>query len=626
MNNVTVSLCIIAKNEEETIARCIHSAKGAVEEIIVVDTGSTDGTIEAARKAGAQVYSRPWRNDFAWARNESLNLASGDWLLVLDADESLEDGSVDLLRKLIGAQDGTDGYFVQIVNQIGVGNKQVGSSTSSALRLFRNKPGYRYEGRIHEQIVQPILQANSSAVLQYSAIRLNHGGYLPEVVQKKNKVQRNMELLQRELENSSNESFHRYNLGVEYMRARQYEKALEQFRLSRTVTDWRRASFGHVVVLREMNCLQALGEWEQAAAFGGEASEALADFPDLFLAMGRIYYRLHRWVEAADAFRQALSIGAAPPKYTSESGAGTYSASFYLGKTYEQLQDYEQAAACYAGALRFHPGLLPPFLRLVGLLSRLGGAGRITDRLERLLQLESPKTWWSTALSYYMLGLYEQAEELLRTKPMPREKRKEQLLLLMRCKLLQTPGSVLATVQLYRPPQLSGITMTRLLRYRYCLYAALAQNDDKAALRWLERLRTEYARPGAHSDPAVDALLPLFSFLVTGEPPAALPATLPESAYSGLWSELYFLYTLAAGKHLFGLQAQVLAYWRSLLHTLPDPVHRLKGRYELVKTVHVRIYHLFSVEKEAPEYAALWNEARPKLTALIDDLLMEEAL
>lgn len=621
MSKPLVSLCMIVKNEEDVIARCLESAKDAADEIIVIDTGSTDRTIEAARLAGAAVYSREWKQDFAAARNESIGLAAGKWILVLDADEALEEGHGAKLRQIVESMPEADGFFVQIVNYVGTEAKQVGSSVSSSLRLFLNKPGYRYEGRIHEQIVQPILNANPAAKLHYSAIQLNHGGYLPEVVLKKNKVQRNMELLQQELQHTDNESFHRYNLGIEYMRTGDHVKALEQFRLSRTIADWRITSFGHVVVLREINCLQALGQWEAAAELGESAAEALNDYPDLFLTLGRIYYHLHRWEEADSAFSKALEIGPSPQKYTSASGSGTYTASFYLGKTREQLLDYEGAAICYANSLAFNPSLLSPFLRLVSLLTRTEDSDRITPRIEKLFRQQSPNTWWSMALSYYQLGLYRQAADILVNKTLPGEKRKDQAQLLLRCQLLSPD------IGGKRPARTNG--KNRRLAARKQLYEALARNDGAAAAECLARLEKEYAKLSPDSSPSPSApadglLLHVLGCLVRGKQPDSIPLTLPSPAYAVLWSELYFLYTLAVRRHLFGLQSQVLGIWKHLLNRHPDPVERLKGRYELVKTVHVRIYHLFGRDAEQEEFAALWNDVKPRLLTLIDDLLMEE--
>ncbi|MCR8635029.1 glycosyltransferase [Paenibacillus radicis (ex Xue et al. 2023)] len=630
MDKPLISLCMIVKNEEDCIAQCLLSARTAADELIVMDTGSTDQTVEIAKRTGAAVHIREWKNDFAAARNESINLASGEWILVLDADEILEEGHGALLREVIANSPDADGFFVRIVNFIGTEAQHAGSSVSASLRLFRNKQAYRYEGRIHEQIVQPILSANPAAKLLYSNIQLNHGGYLPEVVQKKNKVQRNMDLLLQELENTDSESFHRYNLGVEYMRAGDYTLAQEQFCLSRTVTDWRKTSFGHVVVLREVNCLQALGRWEEAADLCRVAASDLNNYPDLFFTLGRIHYHLRQWEQAEEAFHKALEIGESPPQYTSVSGVGTYSASFHLGKTREQLGDYDGAVQWYANALTFNSGLLSPFLRLISLLARLHNANGITNTMERLFHLESPKTWWSIALSYYQLGLYEQATDILKNKPMPVEKREERQLLLLRCYLL-LPGN--------RAPGYTGVAARHKRTVRKLFYMALVRNDDKAAARWLQRLEQERAQrlkqkqgiTDKHtnesfdsSDSASELVLNLHAYLLKEREQHVIPLHLPASAYSALWSELYFLYILASNEHLFALQTQIQTYWLQLLTLLPDPLQRLKGRYELIKCVHVRIYQLLQNKDGDLEYAALWNDVKPRLMTLIDDLLMEE--
>lgn len=632
MSSPLISLCMIVKNEEEVISRCLQSVKQAVDEIIVIDTGSTDGTVEAARKEGAAVYIRQWQQDFSAARNESIALATGDWILVLDADETLEDDQGTMLRQLVSSTPEADGFFVKIVNFIGTETKQAGSSVSSSLRLFRNKPGYRYTGRIHEQIVQPILTENPAAKLHFSPIQLNHGGYLPEVVQRKNKVQRNMELLQQELENTDNESFHRYNLGVEYMRVGEYPLGLEQFRLSRTIADWRKTSFGHVVVLREANCLQALGQWEAAAEVCRNAAGDLSDYPDLFFTLGRIHYHLRQWEAAEAAFQQALNIGEAPPNYTSASGAGTYAASFQLGKVREQLNDYEGAIQYYAKTLKLNANLLSPFLRLISLLARLDPA-HITDRMERLFHLESPKTWWSIALSYYQLGLYDEAAQILKQKPVPKEKKQDRQLLLLRCQLLSDDRRTAA--------QQTRAARTGTQPFRRPFYEALLRNDDQTALRLLKQMEQqqeqqrrklmagalESSASGPVAGPSGELILNLYAHLLYGKEQREMILNLPSSAYSALWSELYFLYMLAAKAHLFTLQTEVQAYWRKLLMLLPDPVQRLKGRYELIKTVHVRIYQIFQDEGGVNlEYAALWNDVKPRLMTLIDDLLMEEVI
>ncbi len=95
-----ISLCMIVKNEERFLAECLESVKGVVDEINIIDTGSTDRTVEIARSYGANVDFREWRNDFAWARNEAIQMATRRWTLILDADEELERESRNLVNSL----------------------------------------------------------------------------------------------------------------------------------------------------------------------------------------------------------------------------------------------------------------------------------------------------------------------------------------------------------------------------------------------------------------------------------------------------------------------------------------------------------------------------------------------
>ena len=146
----SISLCMIARNEEKSIAHCLDAFKDHVQEIIVVDTGSTDRTVEIARSYGAEIRSFPWVNDFAAARNVSIQDAKGDWILRMDADEWAEPG--ELIKLLNAAVSGVaDLYFCKTVssdlyesdpNSFGVQN----------LRLFKNYLGLTFEHAIHETI------------------------------------------------------------------------------------------------------------------------------------------------------------------------------------------------------------------------------------------------------------------------------------------------------------------------------------------------------------------------------------------------------------------------------------------------------------------------------------------
>lgn len=117
-----ISLCMIVKDEEELLPHCLASVQGAVDEMIVVDTGSSDRSPEIARQHGAVVVPFEWCDDFAAARNAGLEQASGDWILFLDADEVLDRAAREQIRSWT-AISGCDGLFLNIHNYTGTGQQ-----------------------------------------------------------------------------------------------------------------------------------------------------------------------------------------------------------------------------------------------------------------------------------------------------------------------------------------------------------------------------------------------------------------------------------------------------------------------------------------------------------------------
>src|SRR5207248_6819228 len=187
-----LSLCMIVKDEEEMLPRCLDAVADAVDEIVVVDTGSSDRTVEIAEGFGAKVIHREWTGDFAEARNASFDAATGDWILYLDADEVLVEEDAAKLRAVTGRV-WREAHFLVETNFTGDAGDGT-ATTHSALRIFRNRPEYRFEGRIHEQIAHTLPAFNAER-LEYTNVRIEHYGYLGAVRSSKEKSRRNIELL-----------------------------------------------------------------------------------------------------------------------------------------------------------------------------------------------------------------------------------------------------------------------------------------------------------------------------------------------------------------------------------------------------------------------------------------------
>jgi glycosyltransferase involved in cell wall biosynthesis len=160
MGEENISLCMIVRNEEQRLGRCLDSVRDLASEVIIADTGSADATVAIAASFGAKVYAFDFTVvDFAAARNHALARANGRWILVLDADETLDASSAPLIREL-AAGDENAGYYFERLNQRG----SEAPIKDYAVRLFPNRPDYRYRGRVHETVDAAILAGGGRLV------------------------------------------------------------------------------------------------------------------------------------------------------------------------------------------------------------------------------------------------------------------------------------------------------------------------------------------------------------------------------------------------------------------------------------------------------------------------------
>jgi tetratricopeptide (TPR) repeat protein len=325
VDGLKLSLCMIVRDEEQILARCLTAVAPTVDELIVVDTGSSDSTIEIARSFGARVIEHPWTGSFAEARNVSFEAATGDWLLYLDADEILVAEDAKRLRALTGHTWREAFYLVgtSYTGQLGDGD----AITHNSLRVFRNRPNYRFEGRLHEQIIKN-LPTYAPGRIEQTTIRVEHYGYLGAVRDAKQKSKRNIELLQAEAAESAPTAFLHFNLGSEYAAAddparacTEYERAWAMM-LAEGSADG--SVFAPVLVARLGEALRACGRVHEAMS---RASDGLARYPtltDLVLLQATTSVALGDREAAAGYYRRCIELGDAPARYGARVGCGTY--------------------------------------------------------------------------------------------------------------------------------------------------------------------------------------------------------------------------------------------------------------------------------------------------------------
>jgi tetratricopeptide (TPR) repeat protein len=400
---LTLSLCMIVRDEQEMLPRCLDAVAAAVDEIVVVDTGSTDATIEIARSFGARVIERAWTGSFAEARNASFDAARGDWLLYLDADEVLAREDAPLLRALTG-HTWREAFYLSETNYTGEldGGTTV---THDALRIFRNRPQYRFEGRLHEQIAHR-LPAYLPERIAATNIRVEHYGYLGVLRGARAKSRRNIELLRLEQAEVPNDPFVYYNLGSEYAAdgdataaLAQFERAWELLEASGERDSYR---FTPALISRTVKALRACARHRDAIARAQDGLDRHPDFTDLVLEQALAHGALGHDEQAIVLCERCIEMGPAPRRYTAAAGAGSYLPRVALAELRRRRGELSRAVELLERCLSEDPEFVGAVLPYASALLAQGlGARAVVRALEERLPRPSPAARFmlGTALS-----------------------------------------------------------------------------------------------------------------------------------------------------------------------------------------------------------------------------------
>jgi len=304
-----LSVCLIVKNEEKFLAQSLKSVRGFASQIVVVDTGSTDRTVEIAREFGAEIHSFAWCDDFSAARNAALEHATGDWILMLDADEELPAAQHAKLVAEMKAGS-TIAFRLPLVN---AGQEIEGRSFIP--RLFRNAPEVYYHGRIHEQVFASLLVHAKKWGLKTAlgTAELLHHGYTQEMLRDRNKVERNLKLLRAAVAEDPTDANLLMNLGLELVRSDEVPAGIEQYRAAFEVMSAQSAA-DVVPELREVLLTQFTSQLykissheEVVQVLNSPLAKRGGLTASLHLALGLAHFELKQFREAADQMRQCLS-------------------------------------------------------------------------------------------------------------------------------------------------------------------------------------------------------------------------------------------------------------------------------------------------------------------------------
>ncbi len=346
----TVSLCMIVKNEENNIRRCLESAKDAVDEIIIVDTGSSDRTKDICLEYKAKIYDFEWKDDFAKARNFSIDKAASDWILWMDADEELRIRNKESLKNYLENKT-TAAYSVKMLHLYGTeaeNDRQYYISYNH--RLFQNGLDLCFQGAIHEKL---IMDKGKEETKICPFLEIMHYGYLEDCIGRK--ALRNLKLLVKEKASGKEDPWLDYHLAAELYRLNDIERAF-QF-INQAIAGFLiKGTIPPALVYKlKYDMLLHTGSMENAYKGIDKAIELYPDYVELHFYKGMVLYRMEQYEDALKAFTYCTILGENNPDYLIRSGSGSFYALYYIGECYTQMKKYEAAREAYRQSVLCHP-------------------------------------------------------------------------------------------------------------------------------------------------------------------------------------------------------------------------------------------------------------------------------
>lgn len=385
-----LSLCMIVKNEEKVLRRCLESVQGLVDEIVVVDTGSTDSTVEIAREFTSHVYFFEWINDFSAAKNFSIRHAGSRWILNLDADEYLQDVDIKKIRHELGnlPQSESTAFILPIYNFTGTLTSGKILNSSGA-RLFPNHPDIEFRSPIHEQLYW---KHGELRFLEFPLI-IYHTGYLEETKLEKNKSSRNMSIFNDLLKKKTLDTYETFTLANEYMIMRDYKKAIyyyeKVYKKAERGQDW----YPHCVE-RMITAYTELDRYKEAYALIEESVKLWPGYSDLHCFKGLLLEKLGFYKEAVSELSQSIEIAESSNgrQYwiLSPNNGTTLPYSKLADIYFEQYKDLSKTVYYLTKLVQSNPKDIKYLYKLVHLLTLTEPVSEIVKFLERLFSHTDP--------------------------------------------------------------------------------------------------------------------------------------------------------------------------------------------------------------------------------------------
>lgn len=337
-----VSVCMIAKNEDNHLEECLKRLRPCRFEIIVVDTGSVDRTVEVAHKYADKVFHFAWCDNFSSARNFSIQQASNDWVLIIDCDEYLENVNLAVLEESLTHNKDSVGMIMRNNPYTVQGSRSIMSEHIG--RLF-NRKYCHFEGNVHERV--RTLDGKEPETFQIP-LTFYHEGYVSES-DKRMRATRNLEMLLHDLEEKGPNSYIYFQLGQNYISLNDMEKAAHYYKLGLDLNADPNSAFVQSMAETYGYCLIELAKYDLAMSLK-DKYELFSHRADFVYLMGMLYLKKGIYDKALEEFQKATTLSA-----YSRKGVNSYRANYHIANIYETMGQPDEAKTYYKRCGDYEP-------------------------------------------------------------------------------------------------------------------------------------------------------------------------------------------------------------------------------------------------------------------------------